>query len=231
MNRMVIGALAAVMSLPGISAAKMTVPLDQVIYQVSTEAWVTTKSADVNVTVDATMDKSGLTQMRADMMSNFKRIADVEWHITQFNRMQDASGLERINAVAQARVPEEKLSVVREQAKSVSRPGANYQVSNIQFTPTLAEIEKVRLTLRDELYQKINEEITRLNKVYPQQGYTVHRIDFLGMMAPNAESQQVNRSAKVMMVQADIPSLVVSNKLQVSADVIIAANRDKGKTA
>jgi len=230
MNRMVIGVLALVCIIPGISAAKMNVPLDQVIYQVSTEAWVTTTSADVNVTVDATMDKSGLTQMRQDMMANFKKIADADWHITQFNRMQDASGLERINAVAQARVPEEKLSAVREQAKSVSRPGATYQVSNIQFQPTLAEIEKVRLTLRDELYQKINDEMARLNKVYPQQGYSVHRIDFRGLMSSNPEPQQMNR-AKVMMAQAETPSLVVSNKLQVSADVIIAANRDKGKTA
>ena len=103
-------------------------------------------------------------------------------------------------------------------------------ISNIQFQPTLAEIEKVRLTLRDELYQKINDEMARLNKVYPQQGYSVHRIDFRGLMSSNPEPQQMNR-AKVMMAQAETPSLVVSNKLQVSADVIIAANRDKGKTA
>lgn len=216
-----------VVTVPGLLLAKSTMPLDQIVYQVQADNWVSTSSADVSITIDATLDKSGLSQMRQEMMNNCKKIADVEWHVTSFNRFQDPSGLEKINATVQGRVPEDKLSAVREQAKAVSRPGATYQISGIDFQPTLAEVQKVKANLREDLYQKINEEVARLNKLFPQQQYSVHQVDFLGALKLD-QPQAVNR-AKVMSMEVSQASLVVSNKLTLTATVVIAANRSQAK--
>lgn len=218
---------ALALGLPLWAGAVAKLPLDEVIYQASVENWVTTTSAEVTINIDASLDKSGLSEMRQTIMSNCKKIADADWHITQFYRSQDASGLERVSVTAQARVPEDKLAGVRDQAKSVSRPGATYTINNIDFVPTLDEIQKVKTALREQLYQKVNDEIARLNKTFPQQQYTAHKIDFLGVLA-TPEPMQQNRA---MMVKADGggSSLVVANKVTMNVTVVIAATRDKGK--
>lgn len=129
--------------------------LDQIVYQVSAEQWVKTSSAEVIIAINATAKQQGLAAVRQQMMTRLNRIAKADWHITSFNRSQDSSGLERITVQAEARLPENQLANLRSAAQAVSQPGANYQVSRINFKPTLAEVEQARASVRNTLYQQI----------------------------------------------------------------------------
>lgn len=203
--------------------------LDQVVFQMSAERWVTTQTAKVYITIDATLNNRGLQQIRKEIMTNLDQLANAEWHLTQFDRKQDRSGLEALHVQAEARVLEKELQDIRKTAKDLTKPGATYRVSNIEFTPSQGEIEKTRTLIRDDIYQRVNAEVDRLNKVYPDQDYSVHRIDFVRTTLPQRQ-QMKTRSAEMLMTSAaDSASLTVSNKIIMTALIKIASNRDATK--
>ncbi len=128
-------------------SGKMT-PMRKVLFRVGLEKWVTTTVARVEVSINATLSKAGLAKARNDIMKNLNHIAKGDWHVTQFYRSQDSSGLERLTVRAEARIGEANLTNVRKVAKSITRPGATYRISNIDFTPSLSEVQKVRSDVR-----------------------------------------------------------------------------------
>lgn len=201
--------------------------LDHVKFQLTSKAWVSTTTAKVSVSVNATLNDTSLVEARNNIMSNLDKIAQGKWHITAFNRSQDSSGLERLYVTAEARVPEQSLTKINTLAKSVSQPGARYRIQNIDFTPQLSEVEKVKARVRETIYSQANDEITRLNKQYPKQKYSLHGVVFLGpnvaMMLPRAKTKRMN--TMVMAAQA-APSIAVSNEVKLTALIDVASDRN-----
>jgi hypothetical protein len=201
-------------------------PINQIALQLTAEQWVVTKTANVIVGVDATFNGSQLAQARTDILGKLaKFVPNSEWHITTFDRTQDDSGLEKIHLEAQARIPDQSLGDVRQQAKSFTKPGETYNIINIDYTPTVAEMEAVRNDLRAKIYSQIKDELARVNSVYTNQQYYVHSIDFAGF---NAQPPQPMAGGRMMMaaVQANAeaqPAIAVSNKITMQVTAILAA--------
>ncbi|WP_019217614.1 hypothetical protein [Legionella tunisiensis] len=206
--------------------------LDKVMYQVSAKQWVTTKTALLTVNINATLTNADLVKARADIMSNLAKIAGGEWHLTQFDRSQDSSGLEKLYVVAQARVPQASLTDIYKNAKNVSKPGATYDIGAVEFKPSLEEIQQIKAQLRQRLYEEVKTEVGQLNKVYPNQNYSLNRLIFLdGEVA--ASQPRAYKEANTMFtaaVAAPAPALTVSNELVMSALVELASNRQEGNT-
>lgn len=204
------------------------IPLDKVQFQVSKNAWVTTQTALLRASVNVTLNRVDLIKARADIMNRLSKIAEGTWHLTDFQRSQDSSGLERLTVNAEARIPQDKLTNVFQQAKSVSYPGATYVVTGIDFTPSLADVEPVKAQLRDDLYQMVNAELARLNKAYPAQQYSVNQMAFNEgqVMAPQPKLFQrnmINQMAAESVSAA--PPLMQSQELTMTATVQVASNR------
>jgi hypothetical protein len=199
--------------------------LDRVLYQASAEAWVNTQTAEVVLSVNASLNEEKLAQAHNDMLEKFNKIAKAEWHITQFNRLPNESGLEQLQVMAEARLPETALADLREQAKKVSRPGETFKVESITFVPTLAEIESVRKQLRSQIYLQVQQELAELNKTYPTQKYVVHTIDFLENMTPRAQFKGAMMAAGENMSVTPGPLLpvTVANKMTINAKVVLAS--------
>jgi len=202
---------------------KKAMLLDRVIYNVQVEQWASTDTAKVIVRVNATLNADQLAKAHDNIMTNLKKIADqTEWHITSYNRRKSQSGLEQLNVIAQARLAKNQLPPLRRKAKAVSKSGETYRIQDIRFTPSLAEIEKVRNALREKVYNQVKGEIAALNRVYPEQHYYLHNVNFLG---PQVMPQQKFRTA-AMMSAADVGSasgLQVSQKIVVQAKVVVAS--------
>lgn len=203
--------------------AVKTPVLDKIIFQVSAERWVTTSEANVVVSVDASLEKEGLAKLRQKVQENLQRIAKADWRITQLNRSQDSSGLEKLVMQAEARVNEAALTNINQQAKDLSKPGITFKVEKVDFSPNLAEIEKTRNEVRALIYQQVNDEIAQLHKAYPKQSYTVNVIDFIGGLVPMIK-QEGGRSSEPMMMAAPA-AMSVSNKVEMTATVVVAATR------
>lgn len=194
--------------------------LDKIQFQVSASQWVSTQTALLTVNINATLNNADLVQARADIMSRLKKIADGDWHLTQFDRSQDNSGLEKLFVEAQARMPQASLTNIYQNAKDVSKPGATYTVNTIEFKPDLQEIQQIKSQLRERLYQMVNEEMARLNKVYNNQNYTVNKLS----VADGEVSVQPQPQFKALQMQAvagapNLANVSVSNEIIMSAFV------------
>ncbi|MFC3907819.1 hypothetical protein ACFORL_01820 [Legionella dresdenensis] len=201
--------------------------LDKVVFQVSAKQWVTTQTALLTVNVNAALTDSDLVKTRAAIMGKLAKIAAGEWHITQFERSQDSSGLEKLFVEAQLRVPQANLTNVYQSAKDVSKPGATYTIASIEFKPGLEDVEQIKNQLREKLYRQVNDEIARLNKVYTTQQYSVNRLYIIDGQPQGQPKNYQPREMKTM-VMAAVPApapMAVSNELVMSAMVEAASNR------
>lgn len=210
--------LLVLVCLPVIAFADQT-PLNSVTYQLSAEKWVSTNSAKVTVNVNASVSAQGLAQVQKTVMAKLQKIANQgKWHITQFNRSQDQSGLERVMISAQNRLPEKDLVNLRSKAKSISKPGETFKIANVDFSPSLADMEKTRATLRQDILQQAKADLDGLNKMFPNQHYVLHTVNYGGIRpAPRPMLRTM------AMARPEAPALTVSNKLQLHATVAFAS--------
>ncbi|KTD14982.1 hypothetical protein [Legionella israelensis] len=205
---------------------KSDIPLDKIIFQISAKQWVTTQTALLSVDINATLSSADLVKARADIMSSLNKIAQGDWQLTRFDRSQDSSGLEKLTVNAQARVPQEALTDVYNNAKSVSKPGANYSIANVEFKPSLEEIQNVRGKIREQLYQQINNELKRINKNYPGQNYSLSQLIFMeGDQPIQPKAFQAREMNAMVMAATPAPQVSVSNELIMTAMVVVASNR------
>lgn len=202
--------------------------LDKVMFQLSAREWVSTQTALLTVSVNATLGNADLVKAREDIMANLKKIAEGSWQITQFDRSQDSSGLEKLYVAAQSRVPQASLTNIYQNAKAVSKPGASYEVNGVEFKPGLEEFQQAKSNLRNTLYQKVNDEIARLNKIYTNQSYSLNNIVFFegDVAVPMQKEFQTNRMA--LAAAAPAAAITVSNELVLGALVELASNRVEG---
>ncbi|MGC1183234.1 hypothetical protein [Legionella sp.] len=203
--------------------------LDKVVFQVSAKQWVTTQSALLGVNINVTLSNADLVKARTDIMDRLNKIAKGDWHLLEFDRSQDNSGLEKLYVQAQARVNQTALTDIYQNAKSVSIPGAKYEISNVEFKPSLEETQAVFAKVRDQLYQQVNDEIVRMNKAYPAQQYSVSNLVFVSGENPPLQTprpyQTKETNSMVMLAAAAAPALTVSNELTLTAMVEAASNR------
>lgn len=205
--------------------------LDKVTFQISAKQWVTTQTALLTVTIHVTLSNTDMVKVRDDIMSNLNKIAKGDWQITSFDRSQDSSGLEKLFVAAQTRIAQTELKNIYQGAKNVSKPGATYEINGIEFKPSLEETQQVKSQLRDKLYQQVNEEIGRLNKVFTNQKYSLNDIVFYASdeELPAAKTYQARAMnamvEKVGASAAPAPAVSVSNELIMGALVELASNR------
>ena len=217
--------------------------LDKVCFQLTDRTWVKVKTAKVIVNIYMAADNKGLETVHARMMSALSDLsaskgedAASNWQITSFSRSQDSSGLEQINAVAEKRLPLEQLANLRETARKLSKPGMKFDLSNIEYTPSFEAMQQAKSDLREKVYEQVKAEIGRLNAVYPDAHYSVHKIMFFDsrppMMTFEARRMMGAANAMVMAKMSDslsAPSMPVGNQVYVYANVTLAS-RMTGKS-
>ncbi|CAM2862486.1 hypothetical protein [Legionella worsleiensis] len=229
--KQVVGILALIAFNPIASADDVPpLVLDKVLFQISAKQWVTTQTALLNVSINVTLTSADLVKARADIMDSLGKIAKGDWHLVEFDRSQDSSGLEKLYVQAQARVDQSVLTNIYQNAKSVSIPGAKYEIIGVEFKPSLEETQAIRAKVREKLYQQVNEEIARMNKAYPMQSYSVSNLVFFeGDNAPaQPRAYQAKEMNTLVMAAAVQAPLTVSNELVLTAYVEAASNRKQG---
>lgn len=201
--------------------------LDKIDFQLSAKQWVTTQTALLSVTINVTLNTADLVKARADIMDRLNKIAKGDWHLIQFDRSQDNSGLEKLYVQAQARVTQDVLTDIYQNAKAVSAPGAQYEIDSVDFKPSFDETQAVLTQIRQRLYQQVNDELNRINKDYPTQNYSVSNLTFVEGSTPSQPRPYQAKEMNTMIAAAvpTAPMLTVSNELILTALVEVASNR------
>lgn len=202
-------------------AADMPVPLtlDKINFQLSSKAWVSTQTALLSVSVNASLDSSDVVKARSDMLDKLSKIAPGDWHIVQFDRFQDNSGLEKLSVRAQVRVKQSQLAHLYEKAKEVSKPGETYQIVSIEFKPDLAEIQNAKTELRQVLNKQIQQELAQLNKTYSEQHFTISTVTYQEDLNGAQEQPMLMATGVSARMARPAPVVGVSNELVMTAMV------------
>jgi hypothetical protein len=197
--------------------------LNTVTLQFNAEQWAAAKTALVTVGINASLNNKGLESIQGEVLNKLNQISNkAEWHIISFNRNLDQSGLERIQMSAVIRLSSADLSHLRDIAKTISKPGETYTIDAVEFTPSEQELRDVNTVLRNTIYQQIQNEITNLNKMYPDQKYYVHSVNFLGGITP----EPMPPTAMVYKSDGGAArniAIAVGDKARLSATVIVAS--------
>ncbi len=163
-------------------------PDDQIVLRLSQEDYVTAKTARVTLNVTAAQKGSDAGKIRADMLVVVAKVnKDANWRVISFDQSKDDAGLVRWNAQLEARLPETALGKLDETVQSISKPGVQFKVGEIDFSPTLAEQEAGYAKLREQIYQRAQEELARINTQFKGRTYRIARVDFAsnyGMSRP-----------------------------------------------
>src|SRR5579862_2988355 len=194
--------------------------LNKVTLQLHSEQWVTTKTALVNVLVNAAVTNQGIDKIQNDIMQKLNQIArSTDWRLVSFDRQLDKSGLESIQISAQARLAQTDLANLRDKAKSLSAPGMTFTIDTIQFTPSEDELRTANINLRNQIYQQVKAETDALNRMYTDQKYYVHQINFISSPVMMPMAMQYGAKA----VGTNSSSLSVGNKQELQATVVLAS--------
>lgn len=223
----VILALSILLASPAWAEVALEPLLNKVSLQLHAEQWVTTKTALVNVMINAAVAGQGIEKIQTQVMQKLSLISDKgEWHIVSFDRQQDRSGLESIQITAQARLPQTDLANLRDKAKAITKPGETFTIDSVQFSPSDDELKQANAMLRNNIYQQAKMEMDILNKQFIDQKYYLHQIDFNFAQAP---MPMARNTMMVKMASEAAPSapLSVGNKVELNASVVLAAMPDQ----
>jgi len=209
-------------------------PDDRVMFDISAEDWVTTKTAHVTAAIEAAVSANTAGTMRADMMKAVAALAKPDWRLTSFTRNQDQTGMEHWSAIFEARLAESDLNGLNDSAKKLSKPGMQLSIIGIDFTPTLEEKETARGGLRSQIYKIASDQLAALNAAMPGRNYRIALVNFTGDEDESTPMPRVikGRNALSMMAAASpdmssAPSAAApverSEKVILSARIVFAA--------
>lgn len=222
------------LSLPVRAIAEEPKPDDRVIFDLSAEDWVSTKTARVTISVEAAVTSNTAGTMRATMTKAVNDVVKAEWRLVSFNRDQDNAGMERWSAEFEARVPETDLSGLHENAKKLSKAGMQLSISNIDFSPTLDEMQTAYNQLRTKIYKMANEQLSVLNTALPGRTYRIALINFTSFndistspptmptVTRGFAEAGIALKASSPMPAVPAPSMERSEKINLTARVVLA---------
>ena len=202
--------------------------LNTVHFDLIAEQWVSTDTAKVVVSIDANLGAASMDRLQESVLRSLKKLANQgEWRITQFSRNQDRSELERVYIQAEARLPADQLAGIRISADQLSKPGMKYSVSQIDYSPSLSEIEAVKNQVRDMLYQQAKTQIDKLNKIYGQKFY-LNNLQFNDGGIPPRPAARYKQAATLASSTEQFDgaggaSMAVSQKIIIAASITVAS--------
>lgn len=206
-------------------------PDDTISLNLSTEGWVSTKTARVIVNVNAAVSGDNAGTTRDTMIKTVNALGGGEWRLISFNRNQSNNGLENWFAQFENRLPETDLNGLNDKVKKASKPGMQMEVGAIDFTPTLAENQAAEAGLRKSLMEMASAELKTIQASFPERGYRIAAISFNGAAAPMPFVPRMMAMKAMGAPQADAAvtneagggGVETAQKIQLSAQVTFSA--------
>lgn len=213
-----------------LSASPVPVFQDQITLRLTAEEWLSSNTAQVNVTIVASFDEKESAAIQTKVTQNLKKITPgASWKITSFGRTMDASGFERWTIRAETRLADSAMAGLRQKLKDHSAPGFMMTLEGIVFTPTLSEREGHNALLRKNIYQQTREELKNLKSIFPHRDYRVSAIVFSQstiQYAPATLSDNKEMVLQKYRVNRDLitSSMNVSSKIKMHATVSLSVS-------
>jgi hypothetical protein len=158
-----------------------SIPWDVVTLVIRSEKEVQAETVRVFVSGELLASGDDTARTKAVLAEALSKVIDAPWSLTTARRGEDRSGMERVSVSASVRVPEHRTAGLVERLKQASRAGLQLHLDRIATRPPRSEMDKVKESLRQEVYQKAKDEAERLKGVLPaEEGkWRVSAIEFV----------------------------------------------------
>jgi hypothetical protein len=208
--------------------ANENVPPDRIVLTVTEEAWVETETARVVAEIKTLITDNAAGTSAAEPMTILDQVGLGHWHITGSHRQQTDTGFEQLLIVAEARLAQTALPGIYERAESVSEKGRTVRILAVDFSPSLQEREATAAQLRQTIYARAAAEAKAVAEQFPEQGFRVHQVHFQDgangpRPMPAVKSRMLSADASAEQMPAPPPGQQVSERMTLSASVVIAA--------
>ena len=212
---------ASAMVLDGIGLAEQGNTLNIVTYQQQAEEWVTAHSAKIQLSVHVTTQEKNFAAVQKRTLNKLEQLSgNNPWHIYNFTKTQDQSGLETLNWELGIRLPLPLATKLKEKIAKLSQPGEQYTVNDLDFQPSLEEKQAIVSGLRQKIYTQITTELKNLNKSFAPNRYFLHKVTFSTPTSITSATPLLGSSVRTL------PSLPNSTSLlnaEQGSDLILTA--------
>lgn len=152
-----------------------------IILDLEFEDWAEPKTALVSarIGVITQQTQSGLIQARIKAVAE-DASSHQAWRLAQLRPAGGARGAALWQAMVETRMtPDELGRLERALSNYTNGDGrGSFMIERIDFSPTLAEIQAIRASLRAQAYQQAAREIRQLNLAFPDKKYRIATITF-----------------------------------------------------
>ncbi len=201
---------------------------DRIVLTVTEEAWVETKTARVVAEIKTLITDKTAGASAAEPMAILDKVGLGHWYITGSHRQQTDTGFEQLLIVAEARLAQTTLPGIYERAESATEKGRTVRILAVDFSPSLQEREATAAQLRQTIYARAAAEAKAVAEQFPEQGFRVHQVHFqdganIPRPMPAVKSRMLSADASEEQMPAPAPGQQVSERMTLSASVVIAA--------
>lgn len=190
-----------------------------------------TVKVEVKATLAVKAEEAG--DVRGQILGALKNVLDTEWAFVSLNRYEDGAGLERVDAVASARIPEAQVAGLAKKAQAASVAGLKITPGQIDYSPARNKVEEAIKGLRRKVYALAQEEAKALQELAGEEAkgkWRVQEVSFQSAgasFANNARAMNVKGMALEAASYASAPmggadGLDLTQKVSLSASVTLA---------
>ena len=202
-------------------------PLNTIVYPLHVEQWATSQTAKVTIQFDGALTTKGSADIQSTIYQKLAQLSNSgKWYVTNVNQTKDSSDLQRITIQAEARLATSDLAGLQDKVKGLSKPGATFTVADIDFSPSMKDIQQVKTDLRSQMYQMAKEELIKFNQMYPDQKFVLHKIEIVESMPPVMMGGGSNNMMLAKMDGNSAPAptpMMVNRKVQLDGRVEFAS--------
>lgn len=155
-----------------------SIPWDSVKVEYSLEDTIDSASVRVFVRAMLLVDSAGSETSDEMFRSALRAVLDENWSISQVERTEDPTGLERVVKVATVRIDQKQSAGLITELRRANRSGLKLELMRMMHRPPATDVAAAMKELRQKAYNRANEEADLLNSVFadPDRTWTVGKI-------------------------------------------------------
>ena len=196
---------------------RMTTVQDSVQFNLQTEEVVVNNTVKVTAQVTAVL-AGDLTEntLRESINETMQRFIRADWQFANMIRSNQRSGVEQVDLIATARVPEAENYNLDRRREQASREGLRIHSVNTDTRPTVQQIEETQSKMRRSLLVKAGKERDAINQTLEEdyrlgevvfdpdeedthRGQAIYGSGFASAQAASAEAGPIGNAVKLTM--------------------------------
>ncbi|MFZ9035048.1 MAG: hypothetical protein ACO2ZM_02875 [Francisellaceae bacterium] len=183
---------------------------------------VKSKTALVNVTVNATALQNDSTTIESATLSKLKAaIPNIDWKVLSLTQNEADSGAQNIKIIIEGRLSAKQITTLRKLLQNDNSNNQRFIIDVVSFTPTEKAIEDAQNDLMISMYQSIQKYVKNFNSATDSQ-YQIAKVDFHGTTYEPGPQINTMMLMKTASDSAKEDNIAVTKKITLNANITLS---------